>query len=353
MLKILYIGLKYDYGIPSRGYSFEYLNIYDTMVHMNGVEVSLFPFDEVMREVGRAKMNNKLLHAIDKTKPDLCFFVLFTDEITKSTIKIISERGNLITLNWFGDDHWRFGSFSQYWAGLFHWVITTDESSIASYKKIGCSNVILSQWGFNHHLYVKCNLPEIYDVTFIGQVHSRRRKIINRLRRSGINAECWGNGWENGRLPQEEMIKLYSRSKINLNFTQASPAWNWKPIIKVLLSRRADDSVRVNFPGEMFQNLIVLADKKRLQIKGRNFEIPGSGGFLMTQYADNIEKYFVPEEEIVVFSDCNELIEKIRYFLIHDREREKIRSAGYERAQRDHTFEKRFLDIFKTIDIIN
>lgn len=73
----------------------------------------------------------------------------------------------------------------------------------------------------------------------------------------------------------------------------------------------------------------------------------------MTQYADNIEKYFVPEEEIVVFSDFNELIEKIRYFLIHDIEREKIRSAGYERAQRDHTFEKRFLDIFKTIGITN
>ncbi len=35
-MKIIYIGFKYDYGDPSRGYSLEHYNLYDSLVKMNG-----------------------------------------------------------------------------------------------------------------------------------------------------------------------------------------------------------------------------------------------------------------------------------------------------------------------------
>ena len=37
------------------------------------------------------------------------------------------------------------------------------------------------------------------------------------------------------------------------------------------------------------------------QIKGRNFEIPGCGGFLLTDYVPGLERYFQIGEEIVCY----------------------------------------------------
>src|SRR5712672_2169468 len=91
VVRILYIGLKYDYGDPRRGFSYEYLNFFDTLSRMEGCHVTLFPFDEIMRAVGRKEMNARLVSAVREQKPDLCFFVLFTDEITQETIRFVTD----------------------------------------------------------------------------------------------------------------------------------------------------------------------------------------------------------------------------------------------------------------------
>ena len=351
-LHILYVGLKNDYGKPALGNSFEYVNFHETLVRSGNYRVDLFPYDEVLRDAGRDEMNKKLLSTVKDTKPDLCFFVLFTDEIKKETIREITEKSGSITFNWFGDDHWRFSNYSKYWAPLFHWVSTTDSASVDKYLKIGYQNIIKTQWGYNHHQYRSHNIVKDHQVTFIGQVHSHRRRTVHQLEESGIVIDCWGKGWEAGRLSQYEMIRMYSRSKINLNFTESSVALRWKPIVKVFLNRRADDSLHINSALQMVQNIHVLTNERRPQIKGRNFEIPGSGGFLLTQNADNLGEYFIPGSEIAVFSDLNDLKDKIKYYLSNDKEREDIRLAGYQRAIRDHTYEKRFLEIFQTMRLL-
>ena len=85
-IRLLYIGLKYDYGQPERGFSYEHVNFLETLRRMEGIQVEFFPFDEVMRSAGRAKMNVRLLETVEARRPDVCFFVLFTDEIERKTI---------------------------------------------------------------------------------------------------------------------------------------------------------------------------------------------------------------------------------------------------------------------------
>ena len=87
------------------------------------------------------------------------------------------------------------------------------------------------------------------------------------------------------------------------------------------------------------------------QIKGRNFEISGCGSFCLTEYADDLERYYEIGREVECFSSSNEAVEKIRYYLEHGAEREEIARAGHERTLRDHTYEKRFVEIFKTIGL--
>ena len=353
-MKILYVAMKFDYGKPEKGFSFEHYNFYDPLVKMNNGEhnVVYFAFDEVMRNLGRDKMNEKLLEVVDGEKPDLCFFLIFTDEIKKETIKNITENGKTVTYNWFTDDHWRFYNFSRHWAPLFNWVSTTDSEAPAKYKKIGYKNVIKTQWACNHFLYKKTGSGLKHDVVFVGQPHGNRRAIIEKIRDAGVNVECWGGGWPNGRVSQDDMIRLFSESKINLNLTKSSGVFGLKPIAKIFLDRKADDSYRIHSPTSWLDNTRSLFSKKREQIKGRNFEVPGSGGFLLTSGADNLGDYYEDGKEIVIFDSVKEMIEKTKYYLSHEEERVAIAEAGYRRSVAEHTYEKRFNDIFKTIGFI-
>ena len=231
-LRVLFVGFKYDYGIPVRGYSFEYLNIFESLEKMTGIEASLFPFDESMRSAGQDGMNRLLIEEVRRLQPHICLFSLFTEEIYARTIRTISESGKTVTCNWFADDHWRFETYSKYWAPYFHWVVTTDALAVEKYHANGLHHIIRSQWGYNHHRYHPWSLTPDIDTSFIGQVHSDRKKIVQSLVRKNIRVECWGKGWKNGRADQEEMVKLFSRSKINLNFTESSQSYDLKRFMK-------------------------------------------------------------------------------------------------------------------------
>jgi spore maturation protein CgeB len=353
-MKILYIALKYDYGIPKRGYSYEHNNFYDSLVRMgNGKHtVIYFAFDEIMRALGKDAMNKRLLEIVEKERPELCFFFIFTDEIKKETIKKITDSGNTITFNWFADDHWRFRNYSKYWATLFNWVSTTDSQAPDKYKKIGYNNVIKTQWACNQFLYKKTKSGIKHDITFIGQAHSNRREIIDRLRKFGISVECWGSGWPNGRILQNDMVRLFSESRINLNLTTSSGTLKLKPIVKIFFNRRVDDSYQLVNPKLWAANIkSFLIDKRREQIKGRNFEVPGCGGFLLTGDADNLRDYYKDGEEIVIFNSTEDLIYKAKYYLGHEKERNSIADTGYMRTVSNHTYERRFNEIFKTIGV--
>jgi len=347
-MKILYVAMRYDYGKPEKGFSFEHFNFYDSLVKMNSGEhdVIYFAFDEVMRDGGRDKMNEKLLETVYRERPDVCFFMLFTDEIKKKTIKEISKKGNTVTYNWFLDDHWRFSIYSKYWAPLFDWVSTTDSEAVNKYEKIGYKNVIKTQWACNHFTYKRTGSEVRHDVTFVGQPHGDRKKVIEEITRAGVPVECWGVGWPNGRIEQDEMIKLFSESKINLNLTMSSGLLRLEPIAKIFLNRRANDTYQIRNPISWPANVVSWARERGEQIKGRNFEVPGSGGFLLTSDADNLTDYFEDGKEIVIFKDTEDLIDKAEYYLLHEEERAAIAQAGYQRTLGEHTYEKRFNDIF-------
>jgi spore maturation protein CgeB len=73
----------------------------------------------------------------------------------------------------------------------------------------------------------------------------------------------------------------------------------------------------------------------------RTFEAAGCGAFQICEFRPEIEEVFIPGKEIVVFHSLDDLREKIDYYLAHPEERRSIADAGYERAHREHTYEKR------------
>lgn len=353
-MKILYVALKFDYGVPKRGFSFEHYNFYDSLVKMEGGqhEVVYFAFDEIMGAVGQKEMNSKLLEKAKEVKPDLCFFFLFTDEIYPETIKKITDSG-ILTYNWFADDHWRFPIFSRFYAPNFSWVSTTDSQAVEKYKKVGYQNVIHTQWACNHFMYSpkpleSGNKKYAHEVSFVGQPHSDRRRLVEELNQANIKVDCFGGGWPNGRVSQEEMIEIFSQSKINLNPTKSSGGVDVNSLAKILISKK-QGNYKVNSPWEWPNYFRSFLGRRREQIKGRTFEIPGCGGFLISGLADNIFDYYIPDKEMVFYKKQEDLVDKVKYYLKHESERISIAQAGYERTVREHTYEVRFKEIFKIV----
>ncbi|MGB9772135.1 MAG: CgeB family protein [Candidatus Kapaibacteriota bacterium] len=358
-MKIIVCCLKYEYGDPARGLSFEYYNFLDTLIKMdNGANTIIhFPFDELYKRYGRKEMNNKLVGLVKESKPDLVFFFLFNDEFEKEALLYIRDELKVTTFNWFADDHWRFFNFSRFWAPLFSFVSTTDSKALKKYHQYGIYNVIKTQWGFNHFVYnlptgFDFNSPTNFSVTFVGQKHSNRASYVNFLQSKGIDIKCFGRGWKNGRVSFDEMLNIFRTSKINLNFSNSSGSLRLRNLATLFFTRRIDMKLRL-YPFWMFYfNAQALFNRfTRRQIKGRVFEIPGSGGFLLTQNADNLSDYFLDGKEIAIFENKRDLLEKVKFYLEKEDFRKEVAYNGYLRAIREHTYEARFKDIFKKIGL--
>ncbi len=331
-MNILYVGMKHDYGDPLRGESFEEANFKSSLVGM-GHNVVQFDFMERAHAVGIPTMRNEIVDVARSRQFDVVFFFLFENQFDAASLRRIGEAANAPTLNWFADDHWRFHNFSKMVAPGLDWVVTTDFTAVSKYRRIGVHNVILSQWACNDHIYQPNPQPVGPDVSFVGQPHGNRLEVMEMLRTAGIEPTCFGFGWPNGRLTTQEMVDLFSSSAINLNLANGS-----QPGLSAVLKKRLTRGRRV-FTGD------------GLQIKGRTFEIPGCGGFQLTQAAPGLEQYFEIGSEIGVFNGDDDFVATVRYWLHNAEEREAVAQAGLTRVRRDHTYSRRFEEIFTTMGL--
>jgi len=161
------------------------------------------------------------------------------------------------------------------------------------------------------NLHRPYDVPFDFDVSFVGACYGWRPAFIRNLIKLGVKVECFGPGWPNGPLSNEEMIKLYSRSRIN-----------------------------VGFAGVGYS-------KKLMCLKGRDFEVPMNGGLYLTQDNPELRLVYDVGREILTYKNERDCAEKIKFLLSRPEQADRIRKAGRKRALQDHTWEKRFEQIFK------
>jgi len=308
---IIFVGAKYDYEDKSRGLSYEHYQFYMTLITM-GYKVIYFPYDQFKKEYGARKMSLMLREAVYYFNPELLVYFHFADWIDHDVLREISDELPTKTIILLADDFLRYQESRPVWE-LFNVVVTMDPVAYEKRKKEGFNNVFLSRWAINHHLYRNLNLKKIYDVIFVGQCYGQRPEMIQRLQEQGVKVLTFGHGWRgSGRVSQSNMIKLYNQSKIVFNSYLTS-----------------HDTIRMN---------------------ARDFEALGCGSLPITDDVDELREFFILGKEIVTYKNLNEAAENIKYYLSHDAERNDIAQAGYQRVINEHTYEKRFQEIFKFAD---
>jgi glycosyltransferase involved in cell wall biosynthesis len=75
----------------------------------------------------------------------------------------------------------------------------------------------------------------------------------------------------------------------------------------------------------------------------RLFELPANGVMQISDGGEYLNQFFQAGEEIVGYKNVDDLIDKIRYYLDHDEERQAIVLAGYRRVLRDYRIGKLLL----------
>jgi spore maturation protein CgeB len=192
---------------------------------------------------------------------------------------------------------------------------TSTEDAVQKYCVEGAIPVYLPE-GANPEIFHPYNIKRTIDVSFVGQCYGNRPEIIKRLVAHGIQVKTYGYGWPNDPLEIQDMVKIYSKSKINLGFGG------------------------------------VIDHSNTYCLKGRDFEVPMSGGLYLTEYHPELKKFYKLGSEILVYKNFDELIQKIKFLLLHPETADKIRKNGFERARHEHSWEMRLAKIFNLLGLI-
>jgi spore maturation protein CgeB len=234
-------------------------------------------------------------------------------EIWFETLDLIRANSPALIVNWGTDDSWKFAQASRFFAEHVDLHVTTDVAAAEAASSRGLKNVFLSQWAASGAaLGEPCPSQDCrYDVSFVGSMYGYRADWIAALRSSGVAVSCFGHGTENGVVDAAEIPGIFRLSRVSLNFSGAGHS--------------AGSGGRVD-----------------RQIKARTFEVPGAGGFLLTEAAAGLERYFAVDREIATFESPQELVAKTRRYLDQPEARDSLARAGHDRTAAEHTYEKRF-----------
>jgi spore maturation protein CgeB len=288
----------------------------------------------ITRCLNNRVMSAELVKTVGELRPDVVVF-LKGEWVSEAAIRELKQRFNPILVQWYPDSPFNVA------------VKNATKDSIASIPLfdlyyIYAKSLIqpLYNAGAKRVEYLPfCYDPEMLkppdsvteedrtkyatDVVFAGTWEPMRESWLEQI--TEFDLSVWGNLWE--RVPEtkplrahwkgaaiygDEISKLFAVSRIHLNF----------------LREQNSDSNNV-----------------------RTFEIPGFGGFLLTERSkEQAEDLFTEGKEIACFETVDELKEKIRYYTEHEDERLAIANAGHERAIREHQAVHRLQQIINDIE---
>lgn len=312
----------------------------------------------------KPRLERELLEQVRRAhekKPVDALFAYFQNTFARpEVIKEIRDLG-IMAVNWFCNTSFQFHKVAEI-APVFDFCLAPEKFRMDDYRSVG-ANPLYMQEAANPRVYKPYPLPHEFDATFVGQKYGNREAYMLRLHNEGVDVRACGPGWiphnversfpgrvlqaardgnffravkarfsdraakkgvqKAERLPREkrglplsdeDLVKMYSRSRVSLGFSTC---------------------------GETHDS-----DEPILQIRLRDFEAPMSGAFYMVEYMEDLEEFFDVEKEIVCYRGEDDFADKVKYYLAHPEEREAIRRAGYLRSLADHTWQKRLYNTF-------
>ena len=270
------------------------------------------------------KINDEIKRIAEAFHPDLVLSI--KGEVVKpKTIEWIKDELGAKTALWYPDDPRFFNSLVRYIAPHYDHIFTASEKAIGMYKEIGCEKVHFLPFACEPTVHKKSDLHDEkgisnnLDVIFVGTYTQRRSKLIKTLERAGVNVEVYGPYWRLFKRGNNVHDGVYGPEMVSI-FNTA----------KIVLNVHVDDDLPY-------------------KVNMRTFEATGCRSFLLTDYVYGMEKLFRIGEELVIYTDENELVKLAKHYLKAEYGREAIGKRSQERAYKEHTYEHRIIELLNKI----
>ncbi len=92
-------------------------------------------------------------------------------------------------------------------------------------------------------------------------------------------------------------------------------------------------------------NFNITSTQMRNSVNQRVFDVPALGGFLLTDYKQQLEGLMEIGKEAVCYRDREEIPELVRFYLKHERDRKNIAEHGRRRILAEHTYVHRVKEL--------
>jgi spore maturation protein CgeB len=79
----------------------------------------------------------------------------------------------------------------------------------------------------------------------------------------------------------------------------------------------------------------------------RCIDIMGCGGCLLTNYQRDFDEHFKDGENILIYHNAQEALEKADFYLAHDTLREKVALSGYETVKKYYSYEVKIKEMLE------
>ena len=252
----------------------------------NGCEVYEYDYRARRKALSGSirQRDDELIKLCKAQKPDLTAF----SKCNHMHHRVIDECNKYsTTVLWYMDALDNFDRELREKVKRVKWFVNGIEGVVPHGKKINPNTIYIPQcpdekmnFPFNETTYR-------YDCTFIGARKEQRAGYIDSLKGENFNFQHFNNvyGLQHNRVVNE--------TRINLNFSHATA------------------------PGASV----------------RIFKILAAQSFLLTTPWKGMEQTFTPGEDFDTFSSSQELKDKIKYYLAHPHQRDKIRLHGHKTVQ--------------------
>jgi spore maturation protein CgeB len=354
-------------------------NLYEPLVEM-GADVVLFSSEEGRRamETGssarRADFSQKLLETFRREharRPfDLVFTYLMNGMVETAALDELRGCG-APTCNFSCNNIHQFEVVDEI-APHFEYNLHAERDARAKFLAVGATPL---WWPMaSNPRYFKPYLVErTVPVSFVGANYALRARYILSLLRQGVDVHAYGPGWQHG--TDSAWRSLAKRGKyLLLSALPGSAEAQYRASagladhdFRRLLAERYPANLHAPVPDE---ELVQLYSRSQVSLgflevyEGhdpsrpvarhvhlREFEAPMCGALYCTGFTDELAAYFEPDREVVVYHGEDELVDKVRFYLDHPQAAETIRQAGLARALRDHTYQRRYQQLFEALGL--
>lgn len=362
-----------------------YRNLYEPLLDL-GHDVYLVRMDLMAEQLGvkwrseqfKGKFSQQLLETFkseNEREPFDLFLSYVTDlDIEEACAREIAKTG-IVTANFSCNNTHQF-YLTEKIAPHFDYNLHSEESAGAKFRKIG-ANPVWFPMAANPKYYHPVDTEKTLDVSFVGAAYAKRPYYIMYLLENGVDVHAFGPGWRyKERLARLRKIKreiLRCKAFISTVFTSS-------PGMRAMISSRIADmdfrgkmlaefSENMHFPitdDEMirkyseskislgFLEVFESHDRSQnttLHLHLREFEAPMCGALYFTNYSDELAEHYEPDKEVIIFRNEHELLDKVRYYLFHEKEANAVRKRGLNRARKCHTYQRRFTDLFRSLGL--